>query len=164
MRETECQPPHLQLPIQDMKGKLDHKEGWALKNWCFQTVVLEKTLESSLDCKEIKAVSQSQRNQPWKFIGRTLLNEAKAPILWPPDSNSQLIGKRPWCWERLRARGEGGNRGWDGWTASPTKWTWVWVNSGRRWRTGKPGVLQLMWLKRVRHDWATEPQLDPWDT
>ena len=64
--------------------------------------------------------------------------------------------KRPWCWERLKARGEGDDRGWDGWMASPTQWTWVWVNSGSWWWTGRPGVLQSMGSKRVRHDWATE--------
>ena len=64
--------------------------------------------------------------------------------------------KRSWCWKRLKAGGEGDGRGWDGWVASPTQWTWVWVNSGSwRW-TGKPGVLQSMGSQRVRHDWATE--------
>ena len=84
--------------------ELDHEEGWTLKNWCFWTVVLENTLESSLDCKEIKPVN-TKRNQAWIFIGRTDA-EVEAPILWPPDAKSWLIGKRPWCWERLRA-GEG---------------------------------------------------------
>ena len=64
--------------------------------------------------------------------------------------------KRPWCWERLRAGGEGDNRGWDGWMVSRTQWTWVWVNSGSWWWTGRPGLLQSMGLQRVRHDWATE--------
>ena len=64
--------------------------------------------------------------------------------------------KRPWCWERLRAGGEGDNRGWDGWMVSPTQWTWVWVNSRSWWWTGRPGVLQFMGLQRVGHDWATE--------
>ena len=64
--------------------------------------------------------------------------------------------KRPWCWERLRAGGEGDDRGWDGWMASPTQWTWVWVNSGSWWWTGRPGVLRFMGLQRVGHDWATE--------
>ena len=64
--------------------------------------------------------------------------------------------KRPWCWERLRAGGEGDNRGWDGWMASPTQWTWVWVDSGSWWWTGSPGMLQFMGLQRVRHDWVTE--------
>ena len=66
--------------------ELDHKEGWAPKNWCFWTVVLEKTPESSLDCKEIKIVN-SKGNQPWIFIGRTDA-EAKAPIIWPPDEKN----------------------------------------------------------------------------
>ena len=73
--------------------ELDHKEGWALKTWCFQTVVLEKTLESPLDSKEIKPVSP-KGNQPWIFTGRTDA-EPEAPILWPPDANSWFIGKDP---------------------------------------------------------------------
>ena len=64
--------------------------------------------------------------------------------------------KRPWCWDRLRARGEVDNRGWDGWMASPTQWTWVWVNSGSWWWTGRPGVLQSMGSQRAEHDWVTE--------
>ena len=64
--------------------------------------------------------------------------------------------KRPWCWERLKVGGEGNDRGWDGWMASLTQWTWVWVNSGSWWWTGRPGVLQSMGSQRVRHDWATE--------
>ena len=64
--------------------------------------------------------------------------------------------KRPWCWERLRAGGEAEDRGWDGWMASPTQWTWVWVSSGSWWWTGKPGVLQSMGSQRAGHDWATE--------
>ena len=71
--------------------ELDHKEGWVPKNWCFLIVVLEKTLESPLDCKEIKPVNP-KGNQPWIFIGRT---DAEAPILWSPDSKNQLIGKDP---------------------------------------------------------------------
>ena len=64
--------------------------------------------------------------------------------------------KRLWCWEGLRAGGEGDGRGWDGWMASLTRWTWVWVNSGSWWWTGKPGVLQFMGSQRVGHDWVTE--------
>ena len=64
--------------------------------------------------------------------------------------------KRPWCWERLKVGGEGDDRGWDGWMASPTRWTWVWVSSRSWWWTGRPGVLQSMGFQRVRHDWATE--------
>ena len=68
----------------------------------------------------------------------------------------QTYRKRPWCWERLRAGGEGDGRGWDGWMASPTQRTWVWASSGRQWRTGRPGGLQLTGLQRVRHDLVTE--------
>jgi len=64
--------------------------------------------------------------------------------------------RRPWCWEGLGAGGEGDDRGWDGWMASPTRWTWVWVNSGSWCWAGRPGVLWFMGLQRVRHDWATE--------
>ena len=64
--------------------------------------------------------------------------------------------KRPWCWERVKAGGEGDDRGWDGWMVSLTQWTWVWANSRRWWRTGKPGMLQSMGLQRVGHYWATE--------
>ena len=64
--------------------------------------------------------------------------------------------KRPWCWERLKVGGEGDDRGWDSWMASPMWWTWVWVSSRSWWWTGKPGVLRSMGLQRVRHNWATE--------
>ena len=64
--------------------------------------------------------------------------------------------KRPWCWECLNAGGKGDDRGWDGWMASLTQWTWVWVGSGSWWQTGRPGVLQSMGSQRVRHDWAIE--------
>ena len=119
-----------------------------MKNWCFRTVVLEKTLESPLDCKEIQPV-HSKGDQSWVFIGRTDV-EAEIPILWPPDVKS------PWCWERLRAGGEGDNRGWDGWMASPTRWRWVWANSGNWWWTRRLGVLWFMGSQRVGHDWVTE--------
>ena len=133
--------------------ELDYKESWMVKNWCFLTVVLEKTLESPLDSKETQPV-HPKGDQSWVFIGRTDA-EAETPILWLPDEKSSHW-KRPWCWERLRAGGEGDIRGWDGWMASPTQWTWVWVNSRRWWWTGRPGVLRFMGSQRVRHDWATE--------
>jgi len=95
---------------------MDYEESWALKNWCFWTVVLEKTLESPLDCKEIQPV-HSKGNQSWIFIGRTDA-EAETLVLWPPDANNWLLGKRPWCWERLKVGGEGDNSEWNGWMAS----------------------------------------------
>ena len=64
--------------------------------------------------------------------------------------------EKTWCWERLRAAGEGDNRGWDGWMASPIQWTWVWVDSGSWWWTGRPGMLQFLGLQKVGHNWATE--------
>ena len=93
--------------------ELDQKEGWAPKNWCFQILVLEKTLESPLDTKEIKSVSP-KGNQPWMFIGRTDA-EDEAPKLWPPDVKNWLVGKDPdagndWRWER---RGQQRMRGLD---------------------------------------------------
>ena len=135
--------------------ELDYKESWALKNWCFWTVVLEKTLESPLDCKEIQPV-HLKGNQSWIFIGRTDAR-AKTPILRPPDGKNWLIWKKPWCyWERLKAGGEGDDRGWDSWMVSPTQCAWMWVNSGSWWTTGRPAVLQFMRSQRVRPDWATE--------
>ena len=106
--------------------ELDCKEGWVPKNWCFWTVVLEKTLESPLDYREIQPV-HPKGNQSWIFIGKTEA-EAETPILRPPDVKSWLQLKRPWYWERLKAGGEGDDREWDGWMASPTWWTWVWVS------------------------------------
>ena len=132
--------------------KLDHTEGLMLKNWCFWTVMLEKTLESPLDWKEIKPV-HPKWNQPWIFIGRT--DAVNTLATWCEEVTH--FWKRPWCWERLKAGGEGDDRGWDGWMASPTRWTWVWVNSGSWWWTGRPGVLQSMGLQKGRHDWVTEP-------
>ena len=111
--------------------KLDCEESWVLKNWCFWTVELEKTLESPLDCKEFQAV-HSKGDQSWVFFGRTDA-EAETPILWLPHAEELTHWKRLWCWEGLGAGGEGDNRGWDGWMASPTQWTWVWVGSRSWW-------------------------------
>ena len=134
--------------------ELNCEESWAPKYWYFWTVVLEKTLESPLDCKEIQLV-HPKGDQSWVFIGRTDA-EAETPILSPPDVKSWLIGKDPDARRDLGAGGEGDDRGWDGWMASPTQWTWVWVDSGSWWWIGRPGMLQLMGLQRVRHDWVTE--------
>ena len=121
-------------------GDLDHKEGWAPNNWCFQIVILEKTLKNPLDCKEIKPV-YPKGNQPWIFTGRT---DAEG---WSSNNLATFCEevtrwKRSWCWQRLKAGGEGDTRGWDGWMASLTQRIWVWANSGKWWWTGKPGVLQ----------------------
>ena len=111
--------------------ELDYKESWAPKNWWFWTVVLEKTLESPLDCQEI---------QPIHPNGKSVLNIHWKNCCWSWNSNTLATWweelahlKRPWYWERLKARGKGDDRGWDGWMASLTQWTWVWVNSGSWW-------------------------------
>ena len=127
---------------------------WVPKNWCFWTVVSEKTLESPLDCKEIQPV-HPKGDQSWVFTGR-IDAKAETPILWPPWCEELTHWKRLWCWEGLGAGGKGDDRGWDGWMASPTRWTWVWVNSGSWWWTGRPGMLRFMGSQRVGHDWVTE--------
>ena len=87
------------------------------------------------------------------------------PLSYIPSWNSSTLAtsceelthwKRPWCWERLKAGGEGDDREWDGWMASPTRWTWIWENSGSWWWTGRPGMMQSKGSQRVGHDWATE--------
>ena len=115
---------------------------------------VEKTIESPLDCKEIQPI-HPRRNQSWIFIHWK-------DWCWSWNSNTLATWceelthlKRPWCWERLRA-GEGDDRGWEGWMASPTQWTWVWVNSGSwRW-TGRPGMLRFIGSQRIGYDWTTE--------
>ena len=134
--------------------ELDYKESWALKNWCFWTVVLEKTLESPLDCKEIQPV-HPKGNQSWLFIVRTDA-EAETPNTLATWCEELIHWKRPCCWERLKVRGEGDDRAWDGWMASPTQWKWVWVSSESWWWTGRLGMLQSMGSQRVGHNWATE--------
>ena len=131
--------------------ELDYKEKWVPKNWRFWIVVLEKTLESPLACKEIQPV-HPKGNQSWIFIGRTDV-EAETLATWCEEP---IHLKRPWYWERLKARGEGDNRGWNGWMASPTQWTWVLVNSGSWCWPGRPGVLWFMGSGRVGHNWGTE--------
>ena len=100
----------------------------ARKNWCFWTVMLEKTLESPLDCKEIQP-AHPKGNQPWIFIGRTDA-EAETLILMTTWCKEMTHLKRPWCWEWLKGGGEEDDRGWDGWMASLTLWTWVWATPG----------------------------------
>ena len=117
-------------------------------------MVLEKTLESPLDCKEIQPV-HSEEDQRWDFFGR---NDAKAETLNTLGTSCEELThwKRLWCWEGLGAGEEGDDRGWDGRMASPTQWTWVWVNSRSWWWTGRLGVLQFMVSLRIGHNWPTE--------
>ena len=130
--------------------ELDYKESWVLKRWCFWTVVLEKTLESPLGCKEIQPINP-KGNESWLFIGRT---DTKA------ESFGHLMRRtdweRSWCWERLKAGGGDGDRRQEGWMVSPTQWTSIWVSSGSWWWTGKPVMLQSLGLQRVGDNWGTE--------
>ena len=130
-----------------------------LKNWCFWTVVLKKTLESPLDSKEIKPV-HPKGNQSWIFIGRTDA-EAETPnfghLMWRTDSFEKTL---------MLGKIEGGRR--RGWTEGEmVGWHhqldghWVWASSWSWWRTGKPGVLQSLGSQRVRHDWTTELNWQP---
>ena len=123
--------------------KAEHWRIDAFELWCW------RRLESPLDCKEIQPVQR-----------RSVLSVHWKDWCWSWNSNTWATRceelthlKRPWCWERLSAGGEGE---WDGWMASPTQWTWVWVNSGSWWWTGRPGMLQSMGSQRVRHNWVTE--------
>ena len=147
-------------------GESDHKEGWALKNWRFWTMVLEKTLESPL-----RVLWESLRVWSARRSNQSVLKEISAENSLEGlmlKLNLQYFGlwcealthwKRLWCWERLKAEGEEDDRGWDSLMASLTWWTWVWASLGSWWWTGKPGVLQSMGSQRVRHNWATEQQL-----
>ena len=147
-------------PDQGQSGTTDENQSQnfmtiflTLRKRNFWTVVLEETLESPLDCKEI---------QPVHPKGKSVLNIHWKDWYWSWNSSTldtwceELTHwKRPWCWEKLKA-GEGDHRGWDGWMASPTQWTWVWVNFRSWWWTGRPGGLQSTGLQRVGHDWVTE--------
>ena len=131
--------------------EFDCEEGWVPKNWCFWTVVLEKTLDTPLDCKEIQPV-HSEGYQPWDFFGGYDA-EAETPVLWPPHVKSWLIGKdsdaeHDWGQEEKGMTEDE--------MTSLTRWMWVWVSSRSWWWTGRPGMLRFMGSQRVGHDWATE--------
>ena len=134
---------------------LDCEEGWAPKNWCFWTVVLEKTLECPLHCKEIQPVHSLMEISPGISLEGMMLN---LKLLY----FGHLMRRVNSLQKTLMLGGIGGRRsgrqrmGWDGWMVSLTRWTWVWVNSGSWWWTGQPGVLWFMGSQRVGHDWATE--------
>ena len=127
--------------------KLDYKESWAHKIWCSWTVVLEKTLVARRSNQWI--LRKSVLNIHWKnwcWNSNTLATWCEELTHW----------KRPWCWEKLKAGEEGGNRGWAGWMVSLTQWAWVWESSRSWWCTGKYDMLKSMGSQRVIHDWATE--------
>ena len=136
-------------------------ESWTIKKAEHRRIdafklVLEKTIESPLDWTR-RSNQSILRKINLEYSLERLMLKLKLQYFGHLMRRADYW-KRPWCWERLRARGEGSDRGWDGWMASLSQWTWVWASSGRYWRTEKPGVLQFMELQRVRHDWGTEQQ------
>ena len=138
-----------------LNAKIMYVNIFAIDNILYKWYISIYTLESPLDCKEIKPVNLTL-NQSWIFIWRTDA-EAEASILLPYDAKNWLIWKDPDVgkgWRKSGGKGDG--RRWDGWMASLTWCTWVSACSKRSWCTGKPGVLQSVVLQRVRHDWATE--------
>ena len=154
--------------------------------WCYQielwvhSLTVEESQSSALESwrklstEELMLLNCGVGEDSWGSFGlpgdptsssqrKPILNIPWKDWCWSWNSNTLATWfeelthlKRPWCWRRLKARGERDDRGWDGWMASLTQWKWVWVNSRSCWWTGKPGVLQSMGSQRVRHDWETE--------
>ena len=133
--------------------ELDCEESWVLKYWCFWTVVLEKTLESPLDCKESNQSILKEISPGCPLEGLMLKLKLQYFGHLMPRADSF---EKPLMLGGIGAGGEGDDRRWDGWMISLTRWTWVWVNSRSWWWTGRPNVLQFMGSQRVGHNWATE--------
>ena len=129
---------------------LDYKESWAPKNWCFWTVVLEKTLEISLHCMEIQSTLK-EMSPEYLLEGLRLKLQYFGHLMWRTDSFEMTL-----MLGTIEGGRRGDNRGWDGWMASPTWWTWIWVSFGICWWTRKAGLLQSMGWQWVGHDWMTE--------
>ena len=132
--------------------ELDYKESWVLKNWCFWIQCWRILLRVTWTARRSNQSILKEVSPEYSLEGliMKLKHQHFGHLMWRTDSL-----ERPWCCERLMA-GIGDDRGWDGWMASLTLWTWVWVHSRNRWRTGKPGMLQSMWSQNVSHNWATE--------
>ena len=138
------------------RWKLDYTEGWVPKNWCFWIGIGENSWVTWTARRSNQSIL-NEINPEYSLEGLMLKLKLRyfGHLMW--RANSLMLMLRPWCWERLGA-GEGDDRGWDGWMASPTQWTWIWASSRSWWRTEKPGVLQSMGSQRVGHDWVTEWQ------
>ena len=130
--------------------ELGYKESWAPRNWCFWTVMLEKTLESPLTARRSNQSILKEISPIYSLEGLMLKLKLQyfGHLMQRADSLEKTL--------MLKAGEEGGDRGWDGWMASPTQWTWVWVDSGSWWWTGRPGMLWFMGSQKVGHNWATE--------
>ena len=126
--------------------ELDHKEGWALKNWYFWLWCWRRLLRVPWTARRSNQSILKEISPEYSLEGLMLQLKPQhfGHLMWRTDSS-----KKPWCWERLKVGGEGDKRGWDGWMASLTQWTWVWAIYGSWWWTGKPGVLQPWGLKEL---------------
>ena len=136
--------------------ELDYKKSWALKNWCFWTVVLEKILRVPWTARRSNQSILKEISPGCSLEGLMLKLKLQYFATWCKELTHL---KRHWCWERLKVGREGDDRGWDSWMASLTQWTWIWVDSGSWWRTGRPGVLWFMgsqswtWLSNWTEQW-----------
>ena len=126
--------------------KAEHWRIDVFKLWCWRRLLRVTWTARKSNQSILKEISPRRKDWRWSWGSNTLATWCEELTHW----------KRPWCWKRLKAVGEGDDRGWDGWMASPTRWTWVWTSSGSWWWTGKPGVLQYIGSRRVGHDWVTE--------
>ena len=129
--------------------KAEHQRIDAFELWCWRRILRVPWTARKSNQSILKEISPGCSLQELML---KLKLQYFSHLMWRGDSSL----KRPWCWGRLEAGGEGGYRAWDDWMASLTGWTWVWASSGSQWWTGKPGVLQSMGLQRVGHDWGTE--------
>ena len=118
----------------------------AFELWCWRRLLRVPWTARRSNQSILKEISPGWKEWCYSWNSSTLATSCEKLTHW----------KRLWCWEGLGAGGKGDDRGWDGWMASPTQWTWVWVNSGSWWWTGRPGVLRFMGSQRIGHDWATE--------
>ena len=123
------------------KWTLDYKESWVLKNWCFWNVVWRRLLRVPWTARRSNQSVLKEINLEYSLEGLSWSWNSNTLTTWCEELTHL---ERPWCWERLKAGEERGDRGWDGWMPSLTPWRWVWANSGSWWWTGRPGVLQPM--------------------
>ena len=131
------------------RKKAEHWRIDAFELWCWRRLLRVPWTTRRSNQSILKEISPEHwKDWCWSWNSNTLATRCEEPTNW----------KRPWWWKRLKAEGEGGNRGQYGWMASLTQWTWVWASSRSWWRTWKPGMLQPTGLQRVGHDWATEQQ------
>ena len=126
--------------------EMGHKESWAPKNWCFWTMVLEKNQSILKEINPEYSLEGLMLKLKLQYFGHLIRRGDSLEI--------------PWCWERLKMGEEGDDRGWDGWMASLTRWTWVWASSETWWWTGRPGMQLTMGSQRVGHGWVTELNLE----